>query len=118
MKILALELSSAEGSLALLDDEKLEFHREWPNDRKNSGQFFKHLIGVQEQFGRPDTIVVGLGPGSYAGTRIAISSAIDLRDGMRRVGILRDRRRAASDIFLGARSGEQPDRRSNPDERS
>ena len=44
MKILALELSSAEGSLALLDDEKLEFHREWPTDRKNSGQFFKHLI--------------------------------------------------------------------------
>ncbi|HVI82683.1 MAG TPA: tRNA (adenosine(37)-N6)-threonylcarbamoyltransferase complex dimerization subunit type 1 TsaB [Chthoniobacterales bacterium] len=81
MKILALELSSAEGSLALLDDEKLEFHREWPTDRKNSGQFFKHLIEVQEQFGRPDTIVVGLGPGSYAGTRIAISSAIGLSFG-------------------------------------
>ncbi len=34
---------------------------------------------VREQFGLPDTIIVGLGPGSYAGTRIAISAAIGLQ---------------------------------------
>ena len=34
---------------------------------------------MQKQFGRADTIVVGLGPGSYAGTRIAISAAIGLQ---------------------------------------
>src|SRR6266704_3016499 len=79
MKILALELSSARGSLALLDGDKLEFSREWPNDRKNSGPFFEYLAEVQKQFGKPDTIIVGLGPGSYAGTRIAISAAIGLQ---------------------------------------
>jgi tRNA threonylcarbamoyladenosine biosynthesis protein TsaB len=79
MKVLALELSSPRGSIALLDGEKLEFNREWPNDRKNSGPFFEYLTEVQKQFGKLDTIVVGLGPGSYAGTRIAISAAIGLR---------------------------------------
>lgn len=79
MKILALELSSARGSIAFLDGEQIEFDREWPNDRKNSGPFFEHLSEVQRQFGKPDNIIVGLGPGSYAGTRIAISAAIGLQ---------------------------------------
>jgi tRNA threonylcarbamoyl adenosine modification protein YeaZ len=78
MKILALELSTARGSLALRGDN-LEFSREWPNDRKNCGRFFEHLTEVREQFGAPDRIVVGLGPGSYAGIRIAISAAIGLQ---------------------------------------
>jgi tRNA threonylcarbamoyl adenosine modification protein YeaZ len=79
MKILALELSSARGSIAFLDAGKVEFSREWPNDRKNSGPFFEYLAEVQKKFGKPDTIIVGLGPGSYAGTRIAISTAIGLQ---------------------------------------
>jgi len=81
MKILALELSSARGSIALLDAVKILFDREWPNDRKNSGPFFECLIEVQKRFGRSDTIIVGLGPGSYAGTRISISAAIGLQIG-------------------------------------
>ena len=94
MRILALELSSARGSVTFLDSgertrprvlrsalspTELQFDREWPNDRKNSAPFFEHLVEVQKQFGKPDTIVVGLGPGSYAGTRIAISAAIGLQ---------------------------------------
>jgi tRNA threonylcarbamoyladenosine biosynthesis protein TsaB len=99
MKILALELSSARGSIALLQTadqsagaptaaregacapQNEEFVREWPNDRKNSGPFFEHLAEVQKEFGNPETIIVGLGPGSYAGTRIAISAAIGLSFG-------------------------------------
>ena len=79
MKILALELSSARGSIASLEDKKEKLFREWPNDRKNSGPFFEYLAEVQKKFGRPDTIIVGVGPGSYAGTRIAISAAIGLQ---------------------------------------
>lgn len=75
MKILALELSTARGSLAWMDAE-VEFVREWPNDRKNSAAFFENLQVVRRKFGAPETIIVGLGPGSYAGTRIAISAAI------------------------------------------
>jgi tRNA threonylcarbamoyl adenosine modification protein YeaZ len=77
VKILALELSSARGSLAWRDDE-VDLVREWANNRKNSGEFFQNLSEVQREFGAPERIVVGLGPGSYAGTRIAISTAIGL----------------------------------------
>ena len=79
MKILALELSTARGSLAWLNKDVDPVVREWPNDRKNSGPFFENLAQVRDQFGLPDAIVVGLGPGSYAGTRIAISAAIGLQ---------------------------------------
>lgn len=79
MKTLGLELSTARGSLAWLENDRPGFFREWPNDRKNSGAFFENLADAQRQFGAPDTIVVGLGPGSYAGVRIAISSAIGLQ---------------------------------------
>src|SRR5206468_6911727 len=87
MKILALELSTSRGSLAWLDGE-VEVAREWPNDRKNSAAFFENLNAVMKQFGVPDTIIVGLGPGSYAGTRIAVSTAIGLQvsSGARLIG--------------------------------
>jgi tRNA threonylcarbamoyl adenosine modification protein YeaZ len=107
MKILALELSTPCGSLAWLNskerparaptavregarahqDRDADF-REWPNDRKNSAVFFENLDVVTKKFGLPDVIVVGLGPGSYAGTRIAISAAIGLQSssGARLIG--------------------------------
>jgi tRNA threonylcarbamoyladenosine biosynthesis protein TsaB len=78
MKTLAFELSTSRGSLAWLDG-KIEFTREWPNDRKNSALFFENLQAAREKFGAPETIIVGLGPGSYAGTRIAISAAIGVQ---------------------------------------
>jgi tRNA threonylcarbamoyl adenosine modification protein YeaZ len=61
---------------------------EWPNDRKNSGPFFENLDNVTRKCGGPELIVVGLGPGSYAGTRIAISAAIGLQlsSGVRLIG--------------------------------
>lgn len=78
MKILALELSTARGSLAWLDEDGASLSRDWPNDRKNSAAFFENLADATKKLGAPDTIIVGLGPGSYAGTRIAISAAIGL----------------------------------------
>ena len=78
MKTLALELSTKRGGLAWLDGET-ELTREWPNDRKNSATFFENLQEMRGKFGAPETIIVGLGPGSYAGTRIAISAAIGIQ---------------------------------------
>jgi tRNA threonylcarbamoyladenosine biosynthesis protein TsaB len=77
MKTLALELSTLRGSLAWLDGD-VEFTREWPNDRKNSGSFFENLQAVRKKFGAPEVVIAGIGPGSYAGTRIAISAAIGI----------------------------------------
>lgn len=87
MKILALELSTTRGSLAWLYDN-VEVAREWLNDRQNSAAFFENLDALTNQFGDPETIIVGLGPGSYAGTRIAISAAIGLQlsSGARLIG--------------------------------
>lgn len=89
MKILALELSTARGGLAWMNEDvdpaaaaasvEDALAREWPNDRKNSAAFFENLKEVSEKYGVPETIIVGLGPGSYAGTRIAISTAIGLQ---------------------------------------
>src|SRR5213083_333791 len=87
MKILALELSTTRGSLAWLYDN-VEVAREWLNDRQNSAAFFENLDALTNEFGDPETIIVGLGPGSYAGTRIAISVAtgLQLSSGARLVG--------------------------------
>jgi tRNA threonylcarbamoyladenosine biosynthesis protein TsaB len=79
MKILALELSSGQGSVAWLENGRQSFARVFANDRKHSGSFFENLQRCSREFGAPDTIVVGLGPGSYAGVRIAIAAAVGLR---------------------------------------
>jgi tRNA threonylcarbamoyladenosine biosynthesis protein TsaB len=79
MKILALELSSGQGSIAWLEEGRDPFVRNFANDRKHSGLFFENLQFCSREFGAPDSIVVGLGPGSYAGVRIAIATALGLR---------------------------------------
>jgi tRNA threonylcarbamoyladenosine biosynthesis protein TsaB len=79
MKILALELSSGQGSIAWIEDGREPFVRAFANDRKHSGLFFENLQFCSREFGAPDAIVVGLGPGSYAGVRIAIATAVGLR---------------------------------------
>ncbi|CAN5257086.1 hypothetical protein BH20VER2_BH20VER2_10700 [soil metagenome] len=78
MKTLALELSCSGGSLALVEGEEEKFAREFANDRKHSGAFFENLEVCLRETGMPQRIVVGLGPGSYAGTRIAIAAATGL----------------------------------------
>ena len=79
MKILALELSSALGSIAFVDEDRIPVVREFPSDRKHSGLFFESLRDIYRSQEPPDRIVVGLGPGSYAGVRIAIAAALGLK---------------------------------------
>jgi len=79
MKLLAFDLSTRRGSIALAKEEEILCARDWPNDRRNSAPFFAALNEIIREHGAPETIVVGLGPGSYTGTRIAISAAIGLQ---------------------------------------
>ena len=81
MKILALELSSGQGSVAWLENDREPSVRTFANDRKHSGLFFENLQIYSREFGAPDVIVAGLGPGSYAGVRIAIATAVGLLGG-------------------------------------
>ena len=78
MKILALDLSTARGSIACCENDEVLLEQDFANDRKHSGLFFENLKTCLDRHGRPDSIVVGLGPGSYAGTRIAIATATGL----------------------------------------
>ena len=79
MKLLAFDLSTRRGTIALANEEETLYARDWPNDRRNSAPFFAALNEIIREHGAPEAIVVGLGPGSYTGTRIAISAAIGLQ---------------------------------------
>ena len=79
MKILALEMSTAQGTIAWREDGEPLFDCRFAADRKHSGAFFENVQLCLKRFGRPEQIIVGLGPGSYAGVRIAIATAVGLR---------------------------------------
>jgi tRNA threonylcarbamoyladenosine biosynthesis protein TsaB len=89
MKVLALEFSSPVGSVAFSGGSDGPAFRAFPADRKDSGFFFENLRAIYQAGGPPDLIVVGLGPGSYAGVRIAIATAAGLKiaSGARLVGL-------------------------------
>jgi tRNA threonylcarbamoyladenosine biosynthesis protein TsaB len=78
VKTLALEMSTARGSISVREDGAALFDSDFAADRKHSGAFFENVQLCVERFGRPEQIIVGLGPGSYAGVRIAISTALGL----------------------------------------
>ena len=78
MKLLAFDLSTRRGTIALANEKVILDARDWPNDRRSSAPFFEALDEIIREHGTPETIVVGLGPGSYTGTRIAIAAAIGL----------------------------------------
>jgi len=79
MKLLAFDLSTRRGTIALVNEEGILGATDWPNDRRSAAPFFTMLNEIVREHGPPETIVVGLGPGSYTGTRIAISAAMGLR---------------------------------------
>lgn len=79
MKILAIDLSTGRGTIAWADGTADAVEVEFANDRKHSGLFFENLQQTLQRFGNPELIAVGLGPGSYAGTRIAIATATGLQ---------------------------------------
>jgi tRNA threonylcarbamoyl adenosine modification protein YeaZ len=78
MTTLALETSTSRGGVALFREGRLLFSESFTADRSHSSE----LLGVIERAlagqPKPERIVVGLGPGSYAGVRIAIAAAIGI----------------------------------------
>ena len=78
MKLLAFDLSTRRGTIALADNEEVLCAYDWPNNRRTSAPFFAALNKMIRGYGAPEYIVIGLGPGSYTGTRIAISAGIGL----------------------------------------
>jgi len=77
--ILALEASSDLASVALWRNEGVFAVQEFASKRSLSADLFPVLERLLEGVPVIDTIVVGLGPGSYAGVRITIAAALGLQ---------------------------------------
>ena len=77
MLTLALETSTPQGSLALFDGESLLDIQHFQALRGHNSKIYSHLKLVLDKLGdrRLERLVVGTGPGSYTGVRIAISIA-------------------------------------------
>jgi tRNA threonylcarbamoyl adenosine modification protein YeaZ len=78
MITLALDTSTSRGSVALLVDGELRLDERFSADRSHSATLFTVLEKARALAPRIDQIAVGLGPGSYAGIRIAIAAALGL----------------------------------------
>lgn len=78
MITLAIETSTNSGSIALLDDTRILLSEEFAADRSLGSLLFGKVHKAVQIAPRIDLIAVGLGPGSYSGVRIAISTAMGL----------------------------------------
>jgi len=82
MNTLALECSTPRGSVAARNNGEQIFSERFTADRGHSSALFAVLERALEALGKCDQVVVGLGPGSYSGVRIAIAAAMGLEIGL------------------------------------
>jgi len=74
--LLALDLSTAHGSIAVVRGADVLFQSSFQSERSHNAQVFAPLRDALEAAGSALTgIVIGNGPGSYTGVRIAIAAA-------------------------------------------
>jgi tRNA threonylcarbamoyl adenosine modification protein YeaZ len=78
MITLAIDTSTTRGGVALLADGTLLLDECFVADRSHSASLFTVLERARALIPGPrlDQVAIGLGPGSYAGVRIAIAAAI------------------------------------------
>lgn len=81
MNILALDCSGAAGCVAVVCGQDGGASREWVFQvgRDHDGALYESLEQALRECPRPDRIVVGTGPGSYTGLRVAAALAMGLR---------------------------------------
>lgn len=77
--ILAFDLSSRRGSIALWGDATLIARADWDDPSARHMEFWRELKSLADRFiadwGAVDAVVAGRGPGSYAGMRGALIAA-------------------------------------------
>lgn len=79
MKILALETSSAEGGIALLENNEILAELPFKTNENFGQNLFPHIEALLKQtrltLKELDLICVNIGPGSYTGIRVGVTSA-------------------------------------------
>ncbi len=79
MHTLAFELSATPCSVALLRDGAVRLEKRWEMERTSSRRFFPTLSALFTESGvapaEVEQYAVGLGPGSFAGLRMALTAA-------------------------------------------
>ena len=79
MITLAIDTSTPQGSVAVLQDGAVIVNDQFMADRSHSASLFITLERVLAAYPKIDQIAIGLGPGSYAGIRISIAAALGLQ---------------------------------------
>jgi tRNA threonylcarbamoyladenosine biosynthesis protein TsaB len=79
MKVLAIETSSAEGSVAVADDGRVLEVRRFLSPRGRGTELFSLLAELRPVWTGADRLAVGLGPGSYNGLRAACALAMSFQ---------------------------------------
>ena len=89
MITLAIETSTPRGSVAVFAYGESVFEESFTADRSHSATLFTSLQKARACTNRIHQVAIGLGPGSYAGVRIAISAALgfELALGAKLVGL-------------------------------
>ena len=82
MRVLAIELSSPQGSVALLDNDEVVRECAWAEAPRDSRRAFDALSTLLRETGIDagaiDLFAAGRGPGNYSGMRIALTMAAAL----------------------------------------
>src|SRR5687768_10954477 len=73
---LAIDTSTSAGSVAAIGYKQVVFHEQFTAARNHSSTLFRALERARSHLAQVDVVAVGLGPGSYAGIRVAISATL------------------------------------------
>ena len=79
MKVLAIEISSPEGSVAVAVNKDVVATRRFACERGRGAEVFAALAAMRESWKDAAIVAVGIGPGSYNGLRVACAIATSLQ---------------------------------------
>lgn len=81
MILLAIETSVPHASLCLADDDRILYSATWEAERNHDAHLFPALQQALHQLPdglTPDYVLVGAGPGSYGGVRVALAAGVGI----------------------------------------
>lgn len=80
MNILAIETSTPHASLCLSINGRISVQESWQTERNHDAFLFPALAKAMDGLGEQplDLILVGSGPGSYGGVRVALAAAVGI----------------------------------------